>query len=472
MFMPSIILASGTISVMKLGEHIHIIGIAGHTMRGVALALKEHGYVVTGSDPGAYPPGSDWLDQHEIAWWREASVERLKGVSLVVLGGGVALDHPELVEAQKQGIQITSYPELVGKLVKKAKRIAVTGTHGKTTTTSLIAWVLEYNGRKPDFLIGIKPNNFNTSVRIKGSDLVVLEGDEYRSSVIDLSSKFKYYQPDVVIITSIEHDHPDLFSNLESVKERFIELVSSMPRSGRLYVCGNNEAVIDVAAQSSAPLTTYGDDAEWTAADIEYLPNGILYKLVRHAEVVGEIELPLYGYHNVLNSLAVAAVCMNEGIGFDGLKAAFLSFKGASRRFELVSAKGANISVIDDYAHHPTEVVATIEAAKRHFDGRVVVVFRPHTYSRVAALMKEFQKAFKLADRAYIVPIEGARENEGSSVSGVSIVDGAGDNTLYEPDRNNLIEGVVEFALKGDVVICMSVNGYDGIAQELARRLQ
>lgn len=458
--------------LMKANEHIHILGITGHAMRGVALALKERGYVVTGTDPNAYSPGTDWLDAQGIRWWREPSISHLEGVGVVVLGGGVAIDQLELIEAQKLGIKITSYPELVGELIKDSKRLVVTGTHGKTTTTSMLAWILECAGRQPDFLIGIKPNNFDSSVRLRGSKVTVLEGDEYRSSSLDMQSKFIYYKPNVVIITSIEHDHPDLFPDLQSVERRFKDLVEALPRSGRLYVCADNQAVVEVAANSAAPLSTYGAAGEWQAQDISYLPDGIVYKLVRHNEALGMIHLPLYGLHNVLNSLAAAAVALNENVSFDELKLALLTFTGASRRFERVSAVGANVTVIDDYAHHPTEVAATVAAAKKHFDGRVIAIFRPHTYSRTQALLGEFQDAFRQTDQAYIVPIEGARERGESTVSGADIAAGAGEKVIYEPERAKLINEVLGFVKTGDVVLCMSVNGYDGFAQELALLLQ
>ncbi len=456
---------------MNSNEHIHILGIAGHAMRGVALALKESGFTVTGTDPNAYSPGSDWLDEHGLTWWREPSADHLKGVSIIVVGGGVPVDFLELTEGIKRGIKTTSYPEMVGELVQGAKRIVVTGTHGKTTTTSMIAWILESAGRKPDFLIGIKPNNFDSSVRLKHGEVAVLEGDEYRSSSLDKTSKFKYYQPDVVIITSIEHDHPDLFPDLQSVKDRFVELVSHLPRYGRLYVCGSSEEVVDVAANSSAPITTYGEDAEWRAAEVEYTPKGLVYKIVRHGKILGSVGVSLYGYHNVLNSLAAAAVTMGEGVSFEQLTAALKRFEGASRRFERISPPGSKVTVIDDYAHHPTEVSATIAAARQHFKGRVIVVFRPHTYSRTSALLTEYQNAFKQADKAYIVPIEGARETNDLNVSGLDIAKGAGLNVEYQPDRQNLVGRLVEQAQPDDVILCMSVNGYDHIVQEIADKL-
>lgn len=450
-------------------HHVHILGIAGHAMRGVALALKDRGWEVTGTDENAYPPGSDWLDEHKITWWREPAVAHLDGVSLLVLGGGEPADHLELLAAQKRGIAIKSYPQVVGELVAKARRIVIAGTHGKTTTTSLITWILESAGRKPDYLIGIQPHNFDTSVRLADSDIAVLEGDEYRSSRLDITSKFIYYQADVVVITSIEHDHPDLFGDLAAVRERFTQLVTQLPHDGRLFVCDASAEAVGVAVDSGAPITTYGYDGHWKARNVEYLPDGLSYDLVRHDEPQGRVHLPLYGEHNILNSLAAAGVSMNEGVTFEQLCDAAATFKGAARRFERVSAAAAKVTVIDDYAHHPTEVVATIAAAKRHFKGRVVAIFRPHTYSRTLALMTDYHQAFAGADQAFILPIEGAREGRAAEqTSGEDIAKGAGGNISYQPDRAELIKAVAATTKPGDIVLCMSVSGYNDLAQELA----
>lgn len=455
---------------MTKHEHVYILGIAGHAMRGVALALKARGYTVTGTDANAYPPGTDWLDAHDIQWWREPSPEHLTGVTLVVLGGGQPTDQPELVEAQKRGVKIVSYPEMVGSLIEEARRIVVTGTHGKTTTTSLITWLLESAGRKPDFLIGIQPHNFDTSVRLSGSDIVVLEGDEYRSSALDTTSKFVYYHPDVAIITSIEHDHPDLFPDLDAVKQRFYQLVRELPRDGQLFVCDTSREAIEVAADSSAPIATYGREGEWRAEHVEYRPEGLAYDLVRHGEKQGQVRVPLYGEHNVLNSVAALAVVINEGVSLKTASAGLTTFKGASRRFERVSPDGAAVTVIDDYAHHPTEVKATIAAAQRHYGGRVIAIFRPHTFSRTEALLSEYQEAFEGAAKAYILPIEGAREEQtGQKVSGADLA--VRSQVSYLEDREELIKQVMIAVQPGDVVLCMSVNGYNKLAEELADKL-
>lgn len=458
---------------MKLapGAHIHILGIAGHAMSGVAMAVRSLGYKVTGTDETAYPPVSDRLDAEGITWYREADPAHLQGVDLLVLGGGVAIDHEELLTAQTDHIVIQSYPEFVSTLIPTENRIVVTGTHGKTTTTSFIAWLLESAGRKPDFLVGIQPKNFDSSVRLAGGEVAVLEGDEYRSSRLDTSSKFSHYQAKTAIITSIEMDHPDLFKDIDAVRERFEGLVDNLPEDGLLVYCNDNEITRQVASKSKAQAVSYGtDDAHWRALNTQFNKDGITFDLQHDSEVVGSVSVPLYGQHNVANATAALAVGVSQGISIEDLQAGASSFLGASRRFERVSAPDDQITVIDDYAHHPTEVAATLAAARQHFTGNVYAVFQPHTYSRTQSLLKEYQACFGNADAAYIVDIEGAREaNVSTEITSESLATES--NVHYAADRSQLINKLKESLQSGDVLLCMSVNGYQNFAVEIHKLL-
>jgi len=446
---------------------IHILGIAGHAMAGVALAAKKLGNEVTGTDETAYEPMSSWLTEQGITWYQQADEKHLEDVDLLVLGGGVAEDHVELKAAQEADIQVKSYPELVSSLIETDNRIVVTGTHGKTTTTSFIAWLLESAGRKPDYLVGIKPKNFESSVRLEQGSVAVLEGDEYRSSRIDTSSKFSHYQAKTAIITSIEMDHPDLFADLEAVKERFEGVVENLPADGHLVYCDESEVAAQVATLSQAKVESYGGaDSDWRTVNTEFNTEGISFDLYHADEQLGRFDVPLYGEHNVLNSTAALAVCLEQGISVKDLQVGAKSFLGASRRFERVSADGASITVIDDYAHHPTEVAATLSAAKQHFNAKVVAIFQPHTYSRTQSLLNEYQECFGDADQAYIVDIEGAREaGLEKEVSSADIA--TAPNVEYVADRSTLLNNLKQITKPGDVVVCMTVNGYQNIASEI-----
>lgn len=453
---------------MKLApeSHIHILGIAGHAMAGVALAAKELGYTVTGTDETAYEPMSSWLDEQGITWYREADESHLEDVDLLVLGGGIAAEHLELKAAQEANIPVKSYPELVSDLIQTDNRVVVTGTHGKTTTTSLIAWLLDSAGKHPDYLVGIKPKNFDSSVRLGGGEVAVLEGDEYRSSRLDTSSKFTHYQPKNVIITSIEMDHPDLFANVGEVEERFKDMVASLPDDGYLIYCNESETVRQVATEAKIKAESYGADGDWRAVNTKFTPAGIEFELQHSDESIGTFQIPLFGNHNVLNCTAALAICLPQGISVEELQTGATKFLGANRRFERLSGVDDKITVIDDYAHHPTEVLATLAAAKQHFDGNIYAVFQPHTYSRTQSLLKEYQQCFKDADIAYVVDIEGAREaGVSADITAEAIV--AESNVQYAPDRAQLLQDLKEKAQPGDVIVSMTVNGFQNFAEEV-----
>lgn len=451
----------------------HFLGISGHAMRGVALAARDLGHEVTGTDEGAYPPGSDWLDEQGFTWWQQPNLAHLKGVHEIIVSGHTQPDHPELLAASQQGIPVRSFPELIAELTKKGRRIVVAGTHGKTTTTSLITWLLESAGRKPDFLIGIKPHNFESSVRLAGGKVAVIEGDEYRASQLDTLSKFAFYQPTVAVVTSIEMDHPDFFRDLGDITGRFREFIGTVPADGAVYYWQGSPVVREAVEGVTARVAGYDfAEAEWWADNVRYEPAGLRFTLMHHTEAVAELAVPLYGAHNVLNATAASAVALGEGMTVEELGHGMVTFKGASRRFERVTPEDAPITVLDDYAHHPTEVKTTIEAAKLHFGGRVIAIFRPHTYSRTKKLLKEYQGAFGAADEAFIAEIEAAREaKKAQTVSGADIAAKAGREVRYEPDRRALVEAIVAAAKPGDTILCMSVNGYEDLAQELASRV-
>jgi len=456
--------------------HLYFIGIAGHTMRGLALAARDNGYQVTGLDEPAAPPGSDWLDVHNFVWHRHFDPVQLGGVTAVIVTGAhVTNDSPVIVEARRRGIPVQSFAEFFGHLTLGEQVIAVAGTHGKTTTTALVAWILESAGRRPDFLIGIQPFNFPASVRFAGADVAVVEADEYKASSLDTRSKAQYYHPDILVLTAVEHDHPDLFPNLAAVEARFETIVAALPKNGHLIACAEAENVLRIAKKAHCRGTTYGIEVgDLRARNVTYLPEGIELEVERDGKVLGHLAVSLYGRHNVLNTLGATAAALEHGLSFNDILTGAATFKGAYRRFNIVSDPDSDITVIDDYAHHPTEVATNLEAAKLHFKGhRVVVVFRPHTYSRTFALLAQYQAAFANADLVFITDIEGAREaGNVATVSGQDIVDKLTMPAHYEPDRSKLIEHIKAEAKPGDVILCLSVSGHQNMAQELTNQLK
>jgi UDP-N-acetylmuramate--L-alanine ligase len=455
--------------------HLYFIGIAGHAMRGLALAARELGFEVTGFDPTASPPGSDWLEDNDLKWWREFNPAQLEGVSAVIVTGAHVSDTaPSILEAHKRSIPVKSYAQLFGELTEGKHVIDVSGTHGKTTTASLIAWLLESAGRHPDFLIGIKPFNFDSSVRLTGSDVVVAEGDEYRASPLETKSKVQYHHPDTLVLTSVEHDHPDFFPDLDSVVDRFREIVAALPKTGRLVAWAESKNVVNVAKSAAAPITTYGlTTGDYTARNIAYQPTGLEFDIENHSGPLGRFATTLYGKHNVLNALGATAAALAEGLTITQIIAGGASFKGSYRRFNLMNSVDSSVMVVDDYGHHPTEIATNLEAAKLHFPNRrIVAIVRPHTYSRTKALLTEWQQAFGFADLVYITDIEGAREAGAEhTVSGNDIVQALTMPALYTPTREELIAHVRKDAKPGDVIVCFTVSGYDQLAEDLASLL-
>ena len=385
-----------------------------------------------------------------------------------------APDYPELVWAAEHKVPVVSFAEFAGEIMAHEERLVVAGTHGKTTTTSMIAWILDSAGRRPDFLIGIQPLNFNSSVRLEGGKVAVIEGDEYTASQLDRRPKFDYYHPDRLILTSLEMDHPDVFKDLADIVTHFRRLVGGLQPGSYLYKWVGSKELQHLVAPVGVKVQTYGIQAgDWLAQKVNYGQTGLSYDLVHGAENYGRLNVPLFGAHNVANSVAASSLLLDFGLTFKEIQAGFSSFLGAARRFQLISEPPASIRVIDDYAHHPTEVAATIAAAKQHFDGRVIVAFRPHTFSRTVALLEEYRRAFALADVAFITDIEGAREKaQAAAVSGDDIVQGGEGNLFYEPGRDKLIERLAAEARPGDTILCMTVSGYDHLAESVASRLK
>lgn len=460
-------------------KHLFFLGIAGHAMGGLALAAKNRGYKVTGLDEAGSPPMSTWLDDHGLQWSKTYQPAQLEGVDAVVISGQHGSeDHQVIQVARQRGLRVLSFAELLGEITQGVHVVAVAGTHGKTTTTSLITWLLESAGRSPDYLIGIRPFNFEASSRLNGASVVVIEADEYKASTIDSQPKFDYYHPNVLVLTSVEHDHPDIYPTPESYVAAFEHLVANLPPDGCLVVCAEDHLAMQLSKKARCKVVTYGSEkGDYVAKNVDFLSSGIRFNVQTPQGLLGTITVPLYGRHNVLNSLAAIAVGLQEGLDFKNIVTGARKFKGAFRRFNILTPNQSNITVIDDYAHHPTEARTTIEAAKFHFSGRrLVVIYRPHTYSRTQTLLSEYHRAFSGADKLYITDVEPARELANQrTVSGQEIVDGLPadlkSRSVFVKNRDDLVKQIVANAKSGDVVLCMTVSGFDNVANELADRL-
>ncbi len=453
-------------------KHLFFVGITGHTMRGMARALHDLGYQVSGYDPSGADPGAAWLDEQHIKWSRQFDAKQLSGVdAVIVTGAHVSPDAPVILAAAEHQIPVKSWAQLLGEITASAHVISVSGTHGKTTTSSLIAWLLESAGRKPDFAIGIQPFNFNSSVRLTNAKTVVIEGDEYRASPLEDKSKVQYYHPDTLVITNIEMDHPDFFADETAVIERFTQIVKLLPTTGRLIVCAESATVVSVAQSSPCDVITYGfHDGDYQARNIAYLPAGIEFDVVAYGNVLGKVALPIFGRHNVLNSLAAIAAVLKEGLDLGQVINGAADFRGSYRRFNRLTTASDAITVIDDYAHHPTEVAATLEAARLHYrHRRIIAIFRPHTFSRTAALLDGYVTAFKDANDVIITDIESARQADiAHTVSGADVANVVGQTASFFNTRAQIIDYILAKVQPGDVVVCMTVSGFNNLAAEIA----
>ncbi len=454
--------------------HAHFLGICGYAVSGLALVAQEMGYQVTGSDEDAYPPTTDLLTGAGIAWRNGHDPENLVrwGIpDVVVQGNQVRADNPEAQAARSRGLRLVSEAEFYHELTRDRLRIAVCGTHGKTTTASLLAWVLEVAGRSPGYRLGITANNFGRSAALGRGREFVFEGDEYTTSAADSRPKFYHFHPQIAIVTNIELDHPDVYPDFPRYRAAFELLPAILPADGLLVIWSGDKTAVDVARSARCPVQTYALNgaADWHAEGVSHAADHTRFRVVRQGEAFLTARTALAGAHNVLNCLAAVAVAAYLGIDSGSIGRAISTFRGASRRFELVGT-AAGVAVIDDYAHHPTEVRAMIAAARaRYPTARILAIYVPHTFSRTRALIDAYSTAFQGADLALIGPIEPARERHLThTVSADALVErlrAAGPAERVD-SAEQAAERAAGAARPGDVILCMSVRGFEGVAQK------
>lgn len=367
---------------------IYFIGIGGSAMASVAVALSHMGHAVTGSDTQLYPPMSTYLDYHNIRYFKDFTVENIRSASpdLVVVGNAISRGNPDLETALDQHMELISMPELVRReLIGRHTSVVVAGTHGKTTTTSLAAWLLEAGGLLPGFLIGGIPENFGNGCRptkLSNPGFFVTEGDEYDSAFFDKRSKFMHYRPDIAIINNVEFDHADIFDSLDDIERNFRLFVNLVPSNGLLVVNGDDPVSMRVASKAFCRVETFGlkREADWTATNIETNENGTAFTVVRSGKTVGQVKVPTFGSYNVMNALAATAAATHTGVSFESIIKGLASFKLPKRRMELVGEYENGVTLIEDFAHHPTAIRLTLGAIAERYPGRrIVACFEPRS---------------------------------------------------------------------------------------------
>lgn len=464
-------------------DHIHLIAICGVGMASLAGLLQSQGYRVTGSDQSVYPPMSDYLADLGIEVLPGYSEEHLKErPQLVVVGNAVSRNNPEVQALLRLGTPYISFPQALGRfLIGSKKSVVVVGTHGKTTTTALMAWVLTHAGWDPSFFVGGLPVNFDSGFKEGRGPWVVLEGDEYDSSFFDKGPKFLHYKPEKVILTSLEFDHADIYRDLEHVQSVFLRLMEIIPAAGTLLVCNEYDAAKEVAAVAHCPVTFYGagEPREWEARDIQAREGNSLFEVFYKGRSEGKVEVSLVGRHNIQNALAAYIMCKQLGLDRKILAETFATFHGVKRRQELKGEVGG-ITVIDDFAHHPTAVKETIEAIRTAYPGRRLwAIFEPRSNtSRRRIFEREFAQALGRADRIVLAGLyqpekipEENRLQPGEVVTEINRFNGDARAVLIER-AIDIPPHVARQAQSGDVVLVMSNGGFEGVQDKIIKALE
>jgi UDP-N-acetylmuramate: L-alanyl-gamma-D-glutamyl-meso-diaminopimelate ligase len=457
------------------------MGICGTGMASLAGMLKERGFAVTGSDQHVYPPMSHFLEALSIPILEGYGPQNLSSQpELVVVGNVITKENPEAVELVRLGLSYLSFPQALGHFAMKGKRsIVVSGTHGKTTTSSLLAWILEKAGLDPGFMIGGIPHNFQANFKLSEGPYFVIEGDEYDTAFFDKGPKFLHYNPWVTILTSIEFDHADIYRDLTHVISSFRKLMDLLPPEGLLIANGDDPVVTGEMKGAKCPVITYSlqGGGLWGAADIAVRDDFTHLKILKAGKPYLTLLTPLYGRHNLSNLLSAVAVADHVGIPGPLLAAAVKDFKGVKRRQDVVG-EGRGVLVIDDFAHHPTAVKETIAAVKeRHRGRRLIAVFEPRSNSsRRNVFQNEYASAFDQAD-LIMLPEPSMLEKIPPSerFSSKRLVDELGDRGLearYFPDTNQLLEALVLESQPGDLVLIMSNGAFDNLPRRLLERLR
>jgi UDP-N-acetylmuramate: L-alanyl-gamma-D-glutamyl-meso-diaminopimelate ligase len=461
---------------------IHLIGVCGTAMATLAALLKSRGHDVRGSDQHVYPPMSDFLIAEGITTMSGYLPEHITSdIDLVVVGNAISRGNPELEVVLERKVRHCSLPEAIrDHFLWNARSIVLAGTHGKTTTTSLTAWLLTHGGLDPSLLVGGIALNFGehgSSYRVGAGRDFVIEGDEYDSAFFDKTAKFLKYLPDVAVINNIEFDHADIYVDLDAVLLAFRRLVRLVPRNGLLLLGADSPEAHALAPTAVSPVETFGvmDGATWRAEDIEHRDGVTHFTVRRRSDRIGRFESPLLGVHNVRNALAAIAVGTYVGLAADVLTEGLRQFKGIKRRLETVGmARG--VTVLDDFAHHPTAVHETLKALRTGYPGRRLwAVFEPRSASSCRRVFQhDFARAFGAADEIVIAAVFRSNLPESERLSAEQLVDdlqGAGHRARHIREVDDIVATIAAEGRSGDVVVLMSNGGFDGIHQKLLQAL-
>ncbi|TSA21967.1 UDP-N-acetylmuramate--L-alanine ligase [bacterium] len=453
-------------------KKIHFVGIGGIGMSGIAEILLDQGFRVSGSDRGLSEVterlqklGADIFEGHRA----ENIVE---DIDALVYSSAVSLDNPEVLEAQRRKIPVIRRAEMLAEVMRLKYGIGIAGTHGKTTTTSMISLVLMEGNLDPTVIVGGKLSGLGgTNARLGRGDFIVVEADEFDRSFLSIT-------PTIAVLTTLETDHLDCYRDLEDIKGAFIQFASKVPFYGFVVLCLDEPALLDIMPQlSKKKIITYGlnPQADVQAVDIRHKDNTSTFTVVRDGIDLGPVTIQVPGNHNVQNSLAAIAVGLHLGVSFDNVRAGIEKFAGVYRRWE---KKGEvnGITVYDDYAHHPTECRATLAGTKAGWRRRVVCVFQPHLYTRTRDFYEEFGKSFLLSDVLVVTDVYPAREEAIQGISGELIVNAAKrfghKDAQYVPDKKQIPDHLTSIVKSGDIVITMGAGDIWKYGEEFLKKMK
>lgn len=450
-------------------------------MASLAGMLRQRGFRVTGSDAAAYPPMSDFLDSLNIPVSQPFSADNLDPrPDLVVVGNAISRGNVELENVLDQRIPFCSLPQILQDEFLKGKEVlVVAGTHGKTTTTSMLAWIFERAGLHPSFLIGGIAENFGSSFQIRDGKHFIIEGDEYDTAFFDKGPKFLHYFPDAAILTSVEFDHADIYKDLDAVETAFKRLVNLIPRRGRIIAFDMGNSLQRCLAHAFCPVERYGNgvNSTWSVTNLHFDPRLTTWTVLRNGQPWANFKFPLAGEYNVWNATAAAALAADYGIAADIIAEALTSFKSVKRRLE-VRAQINGITIIDDFAHHPTAIAATLAALRARYAGaRLWVILEPRSNTlRRNVFQSELATSLSLADEIVIANVfksEAIPEAERLDLPAVvAQIQRSERRARIAQDADSIVRLVAPEMRRGDVVAILSNGGFGGIYEKLPQALQ
>jgi len=462
---------------------VHFIGVAGTAMATLAAMLQRRGFAVAGSDAHIYPPMSTFLEREGVRMLEGYRAEHITAdIDLVVVGNAVSRGNPEVEEVLDRKIRHVSLPEAIREhFLWGARSIVIAGTHGKTTTAAMAGWLLTDAGLDPSLLVGGLAANFGaegSSYRLGGGRDFVIEGDEYDSAFFDKTAKFLKYLPDIAVVGNIEFDHADIYADVEEVTTAFRRFVNLVPRRGLLLVGADCPRAASMAAQAHAEVQRFGlgDTADWCASEVAVSDAATSFIVTRRGRLFAHVSLPMPGEHNVRNALAAIAVGAHLGVPSETLAASLQRFKGVRRRLEVIGSP-QGVEIVDDFAHHPTAVAATLRAVRAAHPGRrVIAVFEPRSASSCRRVFEEeFAAAFDAADETIIAAVYRAALPDGVRLSPedlVSRLHARGLRARFIPTVDAIVDTVAREARTGDVVVVMSNGGFGGIHGRLLQAIE